>query len=249
MRQDVIDLRDFYATRLGQVARRMIRCQVRALWPDTAGMRVLGIGYPTPYLRPVRDGAERVMAVMPASQGVLHWPAAEPGQVCLAEEEELPFEDATFDRIIMVHALETSEQVRGLLREAWRVMAGNGRLLTVVPNRRGIWARLERTPFGHGHPYSPPQLNRLLRECMFTPIQSKAALYIPPSRRRAVLSAAPAVENIGARWLPALAGVLVAEAGKQIYGIGAKPARRRRPVLVPLPTGSAAHARGSSGQP
>ena len=147
MRQDVVDLRDFYATRLGQVARRMIRRQVRALWPDTAGMRVLGIGYPTPYLRPVRDSAERVMAVMPASQGVLHWPAAEPGQVCLAEEEELPFEDATFDRIIMVHALETSEQVRGLLREAWRVMAGNGRLLTVVPNRRGIWARLERTPF------------------------------------------------------------------------------------------------------
>ena len=244
MRQDVVDLRDFYTTRLGQVARRMIRRRVRASWPDTAGMRVLGIGYAPPYLRTFRDSAERVMAVMPASQGVLHWPASGPGLVCLAEEEELPFEDATFDRIIMVHALETSEQVRGLLREAWRVMAGNGRLLAVVPNRRGIWARLERTPFGHGHPYSPPQLNRLLRECMFTPIQSKAALYVPPSRRRAVLSAAPAVENIGGRWLPALAGVLVVEAGKQIYEVSAKPVRRRRPILVPLPSGTASgHAR------
>ncbi len=244
MRQDVVDLRDFYATRLGQVARRMIRRRVRALWSDTAGMRFLGIGYVTPYLRPFRDGAEQVAAVMPASQGVLHWPAAGPGLVALADEEELPFEDATFDRIILVHALETSEQVRGLLREAWRVMAANGRLLAVVPNRRGIWARLERTPFGHGHPYSPPQLNRLLRGCMFTPMQSKAALYIPPSRRRALLSAAPAVENLGGRWLPALAGVLVVEAGKQIYGVSAKPARRRRPILVPLPTGTAAgHAR------
>ena len=95
MRQDVVDLRDFYTTRLGQVARRMIRRRVRASWPDTAGMRVLGIGYAPPYLRIFRDSAERVMAVMPASQGVLHWPASGPGLVCLAEEEELPFEDAT----------------------------------------------------------------------------------------------------------------------------------------------------------
>ena len=250
MRQDVVDLRDFYATRLGQVAHRMIRRRVRALWPDTAGMSFLGLGYATPYLRPFRDSAERVVAAMPASQGVLHWPTKGPGLVCLSEEEELPFEDASFDRIIMVHALETSEHGRGLLREAWRVLAANGRLLTVVPNRRGIWARLERTPFGHGHPYSPPQLNRLLRDTMFTPMQSKAALYIPPSRRRAVLSAAPAVENIGGRWLPALAGVLLVEAGKQIYGVSAKPARRRRRILVPLPSGTAAgHARAGDTPP
>ncbi len=137
-----------------------------------------------------------------------------------------------------------------MLREVWRVMASGGRMLVVVPNRRGIWARLERTPFGHGHPYSPPQLNRLLRDTMFTPMQSKAALYIPPSRRRTVLSAAPAVENIGGRWLPALAGVLLVEAGKQIYSVSAKPVRRRRRILVPLPSGTAAgHARARDTPP
>ena len=48
MWQDVVDLRDFYETQLGQMARRMIRRGVRALWPDVRGQRVLGLGYATP---------------------------------------------------------------------------------------------------------------------------------------------------------------------------------------------------------
>ena len=39
---DVVDLRDFYVTRLGQVARRQVRARIRRVWPDVAGMRVLG---------------------------------------------------------------------------------------------------------------------------------------------------------------------------------------------------------------
>ena len=73
MYTDVVDLRDFYATRLGQVARRMIRRRIRLLWPDLGGMRVLGLGYATPFLRPFADEAERAIALMPAEQGVLPW--------------------------------------------------------------------------------------------------------------------------------------------------------------------------------
>jgi len=152
---DVVDLRDFYLSRLGQVARRMIRRRMRLIWPDLAGMRVLGLGYATPYLRPFRDEAERVVAAMPASQGVLAWPAEGPNAVALVEESELPFQDYSIDRVLLVHGLEYSEQVRPLLKEIWRVMAGGGRLLVVAPNRRGIWARIDRTPFGQGHPYTP----------------------------------------------------------------------------------------------
>ncbi|MBM3516746.1 MAG: class I SAM-dependent methyltransferase, partial [Alphaproteobacteria bacterium] len=194
MRPDVIDLRQFYRSSLGQVAQRIVRHRLRVLWPNLAGQRLLGLGFATPFLRPFRVEAERVVAVMPANQGVLHWPPDSPNIVCLAEEDELPFPDATFDRVVLAHALETSEQVRPLLREVWRVMTSSGRLVVVVPNRRGIWARLERSPFGHGHPYSPPQLDRLLRESMFLPGAAKGALYMPPVRWRALLGAASAVK-------------------------------------------------------
>src|SRR5262249_56593935 len=181
MYSDVVDLRDFYATSLGQVACRMIRRRTRLIWPDLAGMRLLAMGYAVPYLRPFRDEAERVLAVMPALQGVLPWPADGKNVVALADESELPFDDASIDRVLLIHAVESSEEVRPLLKEVWRVLTGPGRALIVVPNRRGIWARLDRTPFGHGHPYTPAQLQRLLREEMFTPVQSGAPLFIPPT--------------------------------------------------------------------
>jgi SAM-dependent methyltransferase len=231
---DVTDLNEFYRSRLGQVARRLITRRLRELWPNVRGLSVLGLGYATPYLRAFREEAERVMAVMPAQQGVLHWPDNDPCLVCLSEEIELPLPDLSVDRLLLVHAVESTEQLRAMMREAWRVLSDSGRLIVVVPNRRSIWARFEHTPFGNGHPYSANQINRILRGSMFTPMRSAVCLYIPPTRRRFWLSTAPAWENIGARWFSPLGGVTLVEATKQIYGgvpVGA-PARVRRYVTV-----------------
>ena len=246
MRPDVIDLNRFYASGLGQVARRMIRRRIRDTWPNTNDLSVLGLGFATPFLRPFRGQAERVVAVMPANQGVVHWPEAALSLVSLAEEDELPFADASFDLVLMIHALETSERVRPLLREVWRVMTAQGRLLAVVPNRRGIWAHFERSPFGHGHPYSPPQVLRLLRDTMFSPGPATGALYLPPVDRPIVLRTAPAFEKLGGRWLSALSGVLIVEATKQIYAVTPERARRRRRLLVPLPRPTAAAGRAAA---
>ena len=236
MYSDVVDLRDFYATSLGQVACRMIRRRIRQIWPDVAAARVLGLGYAVPYLRAFREEAERVVAVMPARQGVLSWPPDGPNLVALADEGELPFDDSSMDRVLLVHALESSEEVRPMLKEIWRVLAGSGRVLVIVPNRRGIWTRLDRTPFGLGHPYTPGQLSRLLREETFTPVRTGGALYIPPSASRVMLRAATAWERVGERWFTRFAGVAVVEASKQIYARAApKQKPRRRPAYAPLP--------------
>ena len=197
MWSDAVDLRDFYDTTLGQVARRMIRLRIRPVWPDVTGLSVLGLGYATPFLQPFRAEAGHLVAAMPASQGVLHWPDGGAGLTALVDVADLPFDDLSIDRVLLVHALEHAEQVRPLLREVWRVMSGSGRLLIVAPNRRGLWARFESTPFCQGRPYTTGQLSRLLRECMFTPARSTAALYVPPTRSRMVLSSAPAWERIG----------------------------------------------------
>ncbi len=233
---DVVDLREFYTTRLGQVARRLVARRLRTLWPDLTGSRLLGLGYATPYLRPFLGEAERVIALMPAAQGVLRWPVEGPNHVLLADEGELPLPDFSIDRVLLVHGLEFSEQVRPLLKEVWRVLAGGGRVLVVVPNRRGIWARIDGTPFGQGHPYTTSQLSRLLRDENFTPERNSGALYIPPTRRRMVLRSAGLFEGIGGRWFTTFAGVVMVEATKEIY---ARPVAvqklRKRSVLLPLP--------------
>src|SRR5438552_3086694 len=155
---DVADLRNFYTHRLGVVARRFVGRGIRARLADTRGMRMAGIGYPTPYLGLFREEAERCLAFMPAAQGVMKWPSVRPGLAALVDELELPLTDSAVDRVLLVHALEMARDPIALLREVWRVLAGGGRLLIVVPNRRGVSARLDTTPFRHGRPYPPSQL-------------------------------------------------------------------------------------------
>src|SRR6476660_353484 len=215
MAADVVDLRDFYRSALGQVARRMIRRAVQRVWPDLHGMRLLGLGYATPFLSALSGETERTIAVMPASLGVLGWPPEGPNVVALADEGELPFADYSIDRVLLVHALETTEEAGPMLKEIWRVLAGGGRVLVIAPNRRGIWARLDRTPFGSGRPYTMSQLSRLLRDEQFTPVGTGTALFIPPARKRMILRSAAAWERIGKRWFPTFAGVVLVEATKQ----------------------------------
>ena len=228
---DVVDLRNFYTQRLGVVARRFIGRGIRARFNDTRGMSMLGVGYATPYLGLFREEAERCLAFMPAAQGVVKWPSQRPSLATLVDELDLPLQDSSIDRVLLVHALEMAHDPIALLREVWRVLAAGGRLLAVVPNRRGLWARMDTTPFGHGRPYSRSQITHLLRDTWFTPVGWSEALYVPPIGRGWFLRSAVAWERAGATISAPFAGVHIVEATKQVYR--PIPARRERRRLVP----------------
>ncbi len=236
---DVVDLRAFYAERLGGIARRLIGLRLRQHWPSLTGERLLGLGYATPYLTAFAE-AERALAFMPAAQGVVNWPTGGPNATALTLDGALPLCDASVDRVLLVHSLEMADSARDLLREVWRVLSPGGRVLLVVPNRAGIWARAESTPFGYGRPFSRGQLTALLRDTLFSPLGWSQALAMPPTARRWLLRSGTAWERVGSRLWPRFSGVLIAEATKQLYqGIPARQRSRRaefrRPVLLPLP--------------
>jgi SAM-dependent methyltransferase len=173
------------------------------------------------------------IAVTPAQVGRARWPVGAPNLTCTSEEDMLPFPDLTFDRILLVHGLEAAENARKLLRETWRVLKDDGRLLVVAPNRRGMWAHLESTPFGYGQPYSAGQIGRLLAATMFRVEARDTALYLPPSNMRLVLRSARLLERTGRRIAPTFAGVTLTEAVKDVYAampVGAVP--RRQLVLA-----------------
>lgn len=236
MHLDVVDLKDFYGRPLGRVARRLVSRAVRACWSDVTGMNVIGLGYATPFLGVFRDEATRVAALMPAQQGVLHWPRDGKYLTGLVDEVCLPLSDSSVDRLLLVHHLEGADQLRPALREAWRVLAPGGRILIVAPNRRGMWARGENTPYGHGQPFSRGQLVSLLRNAMFTPVEWSSALYMPPVGWRMFLRSAMAWERLGATLWPRFSGVILVEATKQIYAPSGhrERARRRLPLVAPV---------------
>lgn len=231
-----IDLKEFYDGLQGRVVQRLLRQHLRHFWGDVRGLRVLGYGYATPYLKPLMPEAERVVALMPQQQGAIYWPPETRGLVALCDEEELPVETSSIDRMLVVHGMQSAESLDSILREAWRVLTGQGTLLLVVPNRTGVWARFDHTPFGHGTPYSMGQIRGILKDYMFIPERMERALFMPPSASRLMLSAAPVWEKIGSRFFNAFGGVNLIEAGKQLYAgtplpVSASARLRRRVVM------------------
>ncbi len=228
MRTDVHHLREFYATPLGQMVEQRLAARVRARWPDVRGMRVAGVGYPIPALYPFLDEAERVAAMMPATQGVVRWPTSRANVAVQVEEVDWPLPDSMLDRLVLLHALETAEELRPFLRECWRVLAPGGRLLAILPNRSGLWALRDSLPFGQGRPYTGRQLRRLLREHLFEPLETERALHLPPLKAGSLLRAVAPLEPLAARWLRRSGGVVLVEAEKSTLGAVPVQSRIRR---------------------
>jgi SAM-dependent methyltransferase len=237
MHLDVVDLKDFYTRPLGQVVRRLLGARIRARWSDIKGCRTFGLGFATPYLGAFRGQAEPLGALMPANLGAIAWPDQGQSLSVLVDETDLPLIDEIADRVLLVHMLEWSEKSRALLREIWRVLSPNGRLLLVVPNRRGLWARVDTTPFGYGSPFSRSQLAKLLKEAMFSPEEWQYALYMPPFNWRVLLRWPLFWERLGLVLWPTFSGVILVEATKQVYA--AVPVRevKARRRIVPVPAG------------
>ena len=240
MRRDVLELRQFYASDLGRAARAMVGRKVLEAWGDAHGLDVLALGYATPFVSPARHAARRVVGAMPAQQGVEIWPAGERNLTTLVGEDSLPFANALFDRILVVHGIEESPDPIAFLREVWRVLSPSGRVVVAVAARNGLWANSEKTPFGHGRPYSRGQLAELLREAELEPSGWTRALYVPPLNWMA--GWAEGFEQTGSRLWPGFAGLLLMEAVKQTFAVKprglAARVRRGRPLLAPAPSGA-----------
>jgi len=249
MHLDVLDLRNFYyRTSLGRAAQKAIRRRVSQCWPEAKGQTVAGFGFAVPLLRPYLPDARRVVGLMPSQQGVMPWPPGMANVAVLCEESCWPLATGAVDKLVVMHALETSETPAQLLEECHRVLGPGGRGLFIVPNRAGLWARSDQTPFGFGHPYTLGQLEALVKAHGFVPETNAVTLFQPPSHKRFWLRAGGMMEQLGEGLATRLAGgVLLLEVSKRVFAPRGTPvtALRRplnildalpKPVPGPMPT-------------
>ena len=246
MHLDVLGLRRFYfETPLGDMVQRVLCAHLMRLWPpqETVGKRVAGFGFAVPLLCPYLARAKSVIALMPAQQGVMPWPPGAPNLTVLCEEMLWPLQAGQVDRLVLLHGLETSEYPVTLLAECARVLAPGGKAMVVVPNRLGLWARRDATPFGVGRPYSFSHLDVQIAQAGFRAGAHLNALFAPPSSRRLWLRGAAWIECAGMRLQPvAVGGVIMLEISGQPHALP-RPnlaERIKRPLRVLEPTGPGA---------
>jgi len=237
MRRSIEELRTFYGEPAGTLARRLLARRLEDAWGEAANCDVLGIGYATPWLETF-VGARRVVAAMPGGQGVELWPSVGRNRTVLVDDRRLPFAAGSFDRILLVHALEEAEDAVGLLAEAVRALSPAGRIILIAAARGGLWSRVETTPFGYGRPFTRRQLERLVREAGLEPTAWSQTLYVPPWGP--LLPLADGFEQVGRRVMPGAAGVILLEATRQAYarvhpGTATAPATVLAPALQPQP--------------
>ncbi len=241
MHLDVIEIKDFYSSSLGQMVRRHIGQKIRQSWPKGAGFMIAGVGYTTPYLRPFLSESPMVANFSPAGQGGLIWPSDGPFRSVLVEEDIFPLTDACLDKVLEVHGLEFFADVEAHLKEVWRVLRPEGRLLLVVPNRAGLWARVDTTPFGYGQPFSRGQLHDLLVSSWFRPLSISPLIHFAPFKLPLRLTSSPAFEKVGAKVWPRFSGMLMVEAVKEVAqpirpkGLKAKRLNPSAIQVKPLP--------------
>jgi len=219
MRTDILDLHRFYESPLGRKAAEFITARLREAWGDARQMRMAGFGFASPYLEAF-PMAERRLSFAPGGQGVIRWSqsgkAGALNSASLIPETRWPLPDASLDRIIVAHGLEETGDPRRLMREIWRVLSPDGRVIVVASHRRGVWSTLDVSPFAAGRPYSKRQLSLLLEEATFSDIRSSGALFFPPVNSRFLLRAAASWERVGGRVWPGLCGVLLLDASKRL---------------------------------
>jgi SAM-dependent methyltransferase len=238
MRRSIDELRTFYGEPTGALARRLVARRLDDAWGEASDCDVLGVGYATPWLDAF-VGARRVVAAMPGAQGVEHWPTVGRNRSLLVDERRLPFPAGSFDRILLVHALEEADDPAALLLEAVRALAPTGRIILAAAARGGLWARADNTPFGHGRPFTRRQLEGLVRDVGLEPMAWSQTLYAPPWGP--MLPLAEGFEQVGRRVAPGAAGLILLEASRQSYARIRPRGHAQRvaaPVLAPQPAAS-----------
>ena len=214
----------FYQTPLGRRTQELLRASVGKLCPCFFNGRVLPLGCADLLLGPITTVSGR----MTTAQGEAF--------SCLVDSKNKPLPDADIDCVVALHAAKEISDIDFLLREIWRVLKGEGRILLIVPRRRSAWAESFDTPFGKEQAYSVPQIKKILKAQGFSVARVRSVLYAPPGKSDAAF--AYVIEKV-APFLPFChGGVLVISSHKRVYGLAGAKKRKPRECtdpLLPLP--------------
>ena len=226
---DILTLNHYYSSPTGRASAHLLQRAIARHWqPIAQNERICCVGYAVPWLEWLDAQSHQLCHAMPASLGSIQWPTNSASRCLMHEDDHLPLARESLNRILLVHALEHTRHISTLLYDCWRALVPMGRVLLIVPHRRGMWVRNAHTPFGHGVPYTNGQITRAAHETGFEVIGRSSALFAPPVQPAIYTRIAPAMEWAGRLFMPFAGGVLLLALEKQVYAGILEPVRKKR---------------------
>ena len=212
---NLASLNVFYHSRIGKSARHIIGMHVRKLVGAQKGLTILGAGYVNPYLRRFFLNSDTIVSITPPYVGATRWPRLADNHCVCADEDHFPLQNNSIDVAILIHALEFAESPWAMLAEVNRVLPEGGRVLVVVANRGGMWAKKSSVAFGQGLPYTKGQLHTLMTSAGFVRIGIKYALFFPPFKIFSNAKTSIFLERWAGWFIRENSGVIIGEYEKQ----------------------------------
>jgi SAM-dependent methyltransferase len=237
--QDAPDpLGEWLASGLGRALLERERAAVGASLEQVFGRLLLQIGSwgPRDLFLPLARTQGRLLVAEPGAQGAL-----------VSHATDLPVLSASVDAVLLPHTLEFEPEPHAVVREAERVLVGEGHLLVLGFEPLGAWAirhRLSRRGLLPGLDHFLPErrLRDWLKVLSFEVEPTRSLLYSWPlarlegTRLGAMLERAGAglaARTSGALRAP-IAGAYLVKARKSLYTLTpVRRARRRSPRLAP----------------
>lgn len=153
----------------------------------------------------------------------------EAGTGVAGDPSYLPFAEDSVDAVLLPHTLERVQEPEKVLREAERVLHGEGHVVVLGFHPFGPWGLLRyiglRRPW-HGRFLSLWRLKIWLRVLGFEVTEVRQLVFRPPWRSRGMLVRSAFLDRLG--WRPT-AGVYMVVARKRVFAMTPLRMQRARP--------------------
>ena len=149
----------------------------------------------------------------------------ETGSALQATPDFLPIESASTDLILLPHTLEFNLNPHQILRETYRVLVPEGRVVICGFNPYSFWGvrRLFNSGINNfpwdGNFISLPRLKDWLTLLDFEMTAGRLCFYVPPFNQEKWLRRFNFMEAAGDRWWPIYGGIYFLQAIKRVHGM------------------------------
>ncbi|MGM0767554.1 MAG: class I SAM-dependent methyltransferase [Pseudomonadota bacterium] len=238
----------WYQTPLGRALLADQRACVDTHLASLTGARQLQVGISHRF--PLASGTDFAQKILTTP----HWSPAIPDGVAVCDADELPFSGDSMDLVILHHTADFSPHPHQVLREASRVLRGEGSILLIGFNPISLWGLRRMVSRSRSGPWGGRFLlkNRMedwLRLLDFSVEYSRSCFNRLPLQKPVTGTGAGVLETLSGKGILPVGAYYCILAKKRVCSrIPRRPAWRQQKV-IPLPgTGAVGASRGSVSQ-